>query len=166
MTHRERHEAEGLFTLKVKPGSGLCLVKGCRRNHYPGKLSLCPCHAQYRWRMRSKKQSAFQTLRDHARERGLSFTISFDYFQGLCDAFRTFDTEAESRGEKLTIDRIVASRGYEPGNLTILTWDENQAKGNRERHLPAYVQAILERKRAKTIASENPYARDPDACPF
>ncbi len=167
MTHRERHLAEGIFELKARPGEGFCPVKGCRKAGHSQKFSLCHCHYQHRWRMRSPKRSAYATLRDHAKQRGIKFTISFDFFLGLTEAFRFFDHEAESRGETLTIDRKEACKGYEPGNVIIMTHRENVQKGNRERHLPEYVQALLSRKRAK--AQGEPCAslhRDEDANPF
>lgn len=167
MTHRERHLAEGLFDLKQKPGSGMCLVLRCRKEADPKKVGLCHCHYQHRWRMRSPKRSAYATLRDHAKARGLAFTISHDYLLGLMDAYAYFDHAAESRGEYPSLDRIKAERGYEPGNIRIITVSQNTAKSNRERHLPAHVQSILDRKRAR--AKENPALaeeQEPDYEPF
>lgn len=119
--------------------------------------------------MQSPKRSAFSTLRDHAKQRGLEFTVSADYLAGLMDAYAYFDHAAESRGEFPSLDRIDATRGYVPGNLRIVTHSQNVVKGNRERHLPAHVRAILDRKRAR--AKENPALADEqvpgdDVCPF
>lgn len=173
MTPQERwrkiHESEGLFSLKVKPGAGLCMVKGCRKEGLPRKVGLCHCHHQYRWRMNSPKKSAYATLRDHARGRGLEFSLSPDYFAGLCDAYAYFDSDAESRGECPSIDRIDPRKGYVPGNVRIVTVSQNSVKAARERHLPGYVQAILDRKRAR--AKGNPALADEqergeDECPF
>ena len=163
------HAAEGLFTLKKKPGAGLCLVRGCSKEGHPKKTGLCHGHWQYRWRMRSRKKSAYATLRDHATGRGIEFTISLDYFLGLTDAVMFWDHEAESRGEWLTLDRVDATRGYCPGNLRVISLSHNSVKSCRERHLPEHVQSILERKRAR--AKENPHLADEtgDAesdCPF
>lgn len=166
MTHREHHESEGLFTLKAKPGPGFCLVKGCRKACVHGKMSLCHAHWQFRWRMKSPKRSAYTALRDHAVARKLEFSISFDYFTGLCDAHRYFEMTPETKGETLTIDRIDITKGYVVGNLAVVSHSENVIRGNRDRFLPAYVQAILARKRAKAQESVNPYERDPDANPF
>lgn len=167
MTHRERHLSEGLFDLKQKPNAGQCLVSRCRREAQPKKVGLCHCHHQYRWRMRSPKKSAYATLRDHAKARGLAFTISHDYLLGLMDAYAYFDHAAESRGEYPSLDRIDGSKGYVSGNLRVITVSQNTIKSNKERHLPAHVQSILDRKRER--AKSNPYLameQDPDACPF
>lgn len=172
-TPRERILAEGLFELKGVPGVGLCCVKGCRksaenRKKKVGDLWFCAAHWQYRWRHQSPKRNAYSNLRDHAKGRGIAFSISFDYWLGLTDAYRMYDQDhkALSRGDTLTIDRVDATRGYEVGNLAIISHSENSAKSNRERHLPAHVQAILERKRAKTQGQENPWVRGEGENPF
>lgn len=168
MNHRERHESEGIFSLKLNPGEGLCMVKGCRKEGHRRKFSLCHRCYQYRWRLLNKRKGMYAMLRDHARGRGIAFTVTYDYLMGLADAYAYFDHEAESRGEFPSIDRIDASRGYEPGNLRIVTVSQNVIKGHRERYLPANVQAILDRKRQR--AKENPHLADEmggdDECPF
>lgn len=170
MTGRAKLEAEGLFRLKEKPGPGFCCVAGCKRKHGPekryGKLCLCPAHYMQRWRTLNSRKAGFATLRDHAKARKLPFTIGFDYYLGFMDAAACFDTGAESRGDIVTIDRKDPSRGYEPGNLQVLTLSDNVAKGNRERFLPDYVQSLLCRKRAKVqreawAMQEPDYGDDP-----
>jgi hypothetical protein len=159
MTPQQRvtHEAEGFFTLKKSPGAGFCCVNGCRRQSAKHKQGLCHTHSQHRWRMKSPKRSAFTALRDHAVARGLKFTITYDYFLGLTDALGYWSGDGVP-----TIDRIKVERGYEFGNLTVISMSENVAKGNRERHLPAAVQAILERKRARA-QGEGGLLKDPES---
>lgn len=158
MTARERHLSEGLFELKKTPGEGFCLVRGCRCNSVTGKMGLCHRHWQYRWRMKSRKRSAYATLRDHAKARGLEFNLTYDYFLGLTDCAGFWDHRAESRGEWATIDRVDPTKGYVQGNLRVITHSMNAVKSNRERFLPAHVQSIIERKRVKT--KENPHLAD------
>lgn len=150
LTGRDKLLSEGLFDLKDNPGPGLCCVRGCKKKFrltHPS-LKLCHKHYQERWRAKNPKQAAFATLVMHCKARKIPCTISFDYFCGLCDAYRYFDQSVETRGEALTLDRVDASRGYEPGNLQILSLSSNVIKGNKERWLPENVRAILERKRA------------------
>lgn len=150
--HRTRHETEGLFVLKAKPGEGFCMVRGCRKEGHSHKFGLCHGHYQYRWRMLNKKQSAYATLRDHAKQRGIKFTISYDYFLGLTDCAAFWQPSPENFADHVSIDRVDASRGYEPGNLRVISVSENSFKANRERYLPSHVQAILDRKRARVDA--------------
>ncbi len=153
-----RLAAEGLFDLKQKPGEGLCLVKGCRKEGCVNKTGLCHRHHQARWRMKNPKRSLFRMWRDHAIARKIEFTLEPAYVDGLVDAYAFFDHTAESRGETLSLDRVDATVGYRVGNVRIITQSQNAAKSHRERHLPAHVQVILDRKRAK--AKDHPALAD------
>jgi len=169
-SHRDRHLAEGFFTLKREPGPGMCMVTRCRNDHGKGKFSLCHKHYQHRWRMLNPKQSAFAALRDHAKGRGIEFSLTFDYFQGMCDAYAMFDHNAETFGEYPSIDRVDSTIGYRPGNLRIITVSQNAEKSAREKFLPAAVQEILARKRAKAknnpLLIEERVAETEENCPF
>jgi len=159
------HSAEGIFALKKTPGLGKCPVKGCRNPSGKKKASLCDKHYQYRWRMKTPKRSAYSTLRDHAVGRGIKFTISYDYFLGVTDAFGYWEFEVTELKEQPSIDRRDPTKGYEPGNLVVLTISENSIKGNRERFLPANVQHYLEKKRKRMQGDPIP-EEDPDRNPF
>ena len=141
-----KHILHELFTFKLQPGPGFCWVKGCRKEGHSRKFHLCHAHYQHAWRMTNNDRSAYATLRDHARARKIPFTITHDYFQGLTDAYGYFKHEGPGQ---LTIDRVDAARGYEPGNLRVISLSANVAKGNRERWLPAVVQDHLRRHREK-----------------
>ena len=52
----------------------------------------------------------------------------------------------------LSLDREDACGGYTSDNIRVIPIEENVAKGNRERHLPEHVRAVMAR-------------REPD-CPF
>lgn len=158
--NRATHETEGLFKLKQVPGPGMCVVHGCRNPHVPAKASLCHKHHQQRWRVKNRKGGVYACLRDRAKRRKIEFTISYDYFLGLTDATAFWDTHPEDRGEWLTLDRRDPTKGYVPGNLRVITHRENTVKGNRERHLPEVVQALLDRKRAAFLRETAP------ECPF
>lgn len=143
--------AEGLFSIKKKPGPGLCMVQGCRKDLKAthATLGLCSAHFQQRWRHFNARPAAYNMLRDHAKGRGIPFLITIDYFLGLADAYAFFDHEAESRGETLSIDRVDSTKGYEPRNLRIITQSQNAAREGRERFLPPEVRNYLAKKRAK-----------------
>lgn len=158
---------DGLFTYKKNPGEGKCCVRGCRNDakssrKKSGDRWYCAKHWQQRWRLKSPKRSAYRTLADHAKARGIKFTLTYDYYCGMMDVVGYWDHKAESRGEVLSIDRVDATKGYEPGNVRVVSISLNSSKGNRERFLPAHVQAVLERKRAK--AAEK--LEEPADCPF
>lgn len=109
-----------------------------------------------RWRCRNKQISDYCTLRDHAAGRHLKFTITVDYWKGLVDAFGFYDATRD-KDVVLTIDRVDATKGYEEGNLRVVSVNVNSYKTRREQFLPEHVQSIIERKRAKLQSSNAKY---------
>lgn len=166
-----RLRTEGFFAYKERASEGMCWVRGCR-NRCRRDTALCHKHHMQRWRAKNKASSAYATLRDHARARGIAFTITPDYFRGLTDAFDFFyQNGGAARGEILTIDRVNPAKGYEPGNCRVVSLSANVVKGNRERYLPEHVQALLQRQRAEVQADAARYlaesqADDGDELPF
>lgn len=151
LTARDRVESEG-FVLKGRPGVGLCWVQHCRNRHACPKKKLGEvrfCHRcwQKRWRKRDRKKAAFATLRDHARGRGIEFTLSFERFVEITDEAGYWDQQPETEAERLTVDRILMAGGYTDTNVRVIPKGDNSAAGNRERWLPENVRAILARKR-------------------
>ncbi len=141
---------EGFFDFKRNAGDGLCWVKGCRRSSRHDR-SLCHMHEMRRWRAKYNKTADYCTLRDHARERGIEFKITLDYWKGLTDAFGYYEKRDD---QILSIDRVVASKGYIEGNVRVITLALNAHKGNKEKHLPEHVQNMLERRRGQ-LQTEN-----------
>lgn len=165
MSAEQRLREEGFFEYAKRRVKSRCMVKWCSKRTKDGGL-LCHRHYQERWRNQNPEKSSFSTLRDHARGRGIRFTISLDYWKGLTDAFCYFDPP---EGEVVSIDRVDPARGYEPGNLRVISLSLNVAKGNRERYLPEHVQERLQRQRG---AVRDEYAHhleelpDDEECPF
>ncbi len=164
-THLTAHAAEGIFELKTYPGEGFCVVKGCRNKFGRYKQSLCHKHFQQRFRMRNVKASVYATLRDHAKQRGIEFKLSYDYFLALMDVAAHLYPAPSGKGDTITFDRADATKGYIHGNVVPRTLSYNVAKGNRERHLPAHIQSMLERKREKAWKMSGVMEGDPDT-PF
>jgi hypothetical protein len=160
---------DGIFELKLHPGEGLCPVKGCRNAPGVKKGGLCNKHHQRLFKHRHPQAWGFNIIKAKSKRRGIAFTISFDYYCGLTDAYAYHEQKPEEHGDWLTIDRRDITKGYEPGNLRILTHSENVAAGNAERFLPETVRALLERRRALAASQEAAAAvpeYDPETCPF
>ena len=147
---------EGFFKYKKRNPQDCCWVKGCNKKR-KGKTPLCHRHYQQRWRGLNPKKSAYATLRDHAKARRLPFTITLEYWEGLVDGLCFFNHESD---EVMTIDRVDATKGYEKGNLRVVTMSVNVAKGNRERYLPEHVQSMVERKRQEKLSEYEHYLED------
>ena len=148
--------AEGFFEFKGNSGDGLCWVKGCRRASRDDRC-LCHMHDMRRWRAQQKKTADYCTLRDHAAERKIPFRITLDYWRGLVDAFGLYPAPVD--GDVLTIDRVDPSKGYEEGNLRVISVSLNAARSNRMRYLPEFVQSMLERKRSETQSKNQEFLR-------
>lgn len=79
-------------------------------------------------------KAAFALLKSNAKRRGIEFKLTFEQF-------KEFAIETQvlvGRGRKKTsyhIDRIDALKGYEVGNLQVLTSSENSRKGAYEKVL-------------------------------
>ena len=148
-----------MFEFTENPQEGKCKVKYCGKEPKRIKGGLCEKHSKQLWRHNNPKKYAYNNLKDSARQRKLEFKMSFDYFRGLADSLGYFDKVCQERGEIATIDRVDATKGYVEGNLQVISLSENVIKGNKERYLPEYVQALMERKRLEEIE------QDVD-CPF
>ena len=157
-----KHRLPEIFQFKQKPGPGFCRVKGCRKDGHSAKFGLCHGHYQHAWRLCNEKASVYATLRDHARQRGIAFLLSKDYFDGLCDAYGFFEArKGDKHGDTLSLDRVNCDLPYQPGNVRIVSVSANVAKGNRERHLPRTVQDHL-----REIREQRQAELEEARCPF
>lgn len=135
---------EGFYTYKKNASPGLCWVRCCGRKR---KSDRCMCHMHYqrRWRALNPETNDFNNLKTHAKARKIEFTITIDYWLGLTDAYCFYKKNDDNL--VLSIDRVDPTKGYEPGNLRVVSLAVNGHKGQRERYLPEHVQAVLARKR-------------------
>lgn len=69
----------------------------------------------------------FQTLKDHARARGIVFALPFPLFRRFA-LVSEYLNRTGNGNHCLTVDRINNLRGYVPGNIQPLTREENRMK--------------------------------------
>lgn len=107
-----------------KKCQGLCISRGCKKKR--GALrSVCYMHRQ-----RGRKNTVayvFNALRGNAKRRGKSFSLTLDQFK----EWIAENDYMERRGRSifsLAIDRVDPSKGYEVGNIQILTSGANIRK--------------------------------------
>lgn len=127
------------FALKKAPGQGMCPVRGCRRLLGTKKI-LCDMHHQRSYRSAHPVRGAYRALKDHAKERGKVFTLTYEQFQDIV-ALTCYITEKGHTRLSLHIDRKDPCKGYEAGNIQVLTNSENAIKAARERFVP-YLTAL------------------------
>ena len=83
-----------------------------------------------RWREHSPLKAAFATLRNNAKRRGIEFTLSLPDFALFCE--QTNYLALKGLGpDDMTIDRINNYKGYEAGNIQMLTRRENSKQGRK-----------------------------------
>lgn len=148
----ERELPANFQTLVTKKDERLCAVKYCRKRRLSDR-SLCSKHKMERWRAANPMRAGYSTLGDHARRRRLAFTITFEDYEELCRLTSYLDSKGTER-HCLQLDRIDPLRGYEPGNLRVITCAENTSKGNSERWGADYRKELLRRKGYAVVEEE------------
>jgi hypothetical protein len=78
------------------------------------------------WRAENPFHAILSNLRGRATKKKLEFDLDIEWFTEFLNGNK-YDRKAHH------IDRISAGRGYVKGNLQLLPYSENIAKGNRER---------------------------------
>lgn len=103
------------------------------------------------WRLTRPLEAHFAQIKDRASKRGHVFTLTKQQFIDL-----VADTGyLEGRGRKachLHIDRIDPARGYEPGNVRVITAKENCAKSDQDKRIR---REIINKKIAEAATDEN-----------
>ena len=125
-----------LFRLAKSKPAHLCAVHGCRCRRAGDGGRLCNGHKQQAWRLRNPTRAAYATLRDHARGRGLEFSLSWEFFAAL-SAATGYAAGRGSAPDALAVDRLDFRQGYTEQNVRIVPVSENGAKGAVEAKLSA-----------------------------
>ncbi len=110
-----------------KSKRGLCKTPHCRNLARSAGRHECHKCAMRAWRAANPFQAAFATLRDHARGRGIPFTISFNEFREFAER-SDYIILKSNKADGLTVDRKDNLLGYVPGNIQPMTRSENSVK--------------------------------------
>lgn len=118
--------------LKQTLRPGVCRAYRCTnppRNiaTHPTSTQLCGGCYKAEWRMRNPERAAYGHQRDHARARRIPFTLSFEEWWSVVGAAGYMDGKGKER-HQLHVDRIDPSKGYEVGNIHVITCEENVRK--------------------------------------
>lgn len=121
----------------AKPAAGrrrvvqTCSVFHCRRVVASGTGGRACSHCKMtRWRINNPEQTAYCNVRDRARRKKIPFLITLEEFVEFLHV--AGDGYLEGRGKYvgcLHLDRIDPTKGYEVGNLQVLSAEENSRKG-------------------------------------
>lgn len=120
----------------------LCETAYCRNMARDKRrfCNTCRCR-KYEKPLRRK----FRNLKRSARDRGILFSLTFQHFERISIAGGHDKNSGSLWGNDTTIDRIDSKKGYEDGNIQILTRSENSEKSWIERTgwVPQYKQKSL-----------------------
>ena len=99
-----------------------CVTENCKNRRGNGRF----CHKCHSRKVRSKNpiKYAFDTLKFNAKRRGRAFTITLDYFKQIISGTNYIHEKGRTK-LALQIDRIDNELGYVPGNLRVVTQEEN-----------------------------------------
>ena len=160
-------ETKTPFDFEYTPNkrAGLCPVKGCAKRSGSSKgHKLCDKHRMEKWRKNNPAIAQWYILKDHAKVRRISFSITRAQFVEFCRVTGYLDRKGNER-DSWQIDRLDATKGYSLDNIAVVTTSENVAKSNRERWLPEHVQEMIHRKRLMA-RGEFVHVDDDDYEPF
>ena len=116
--------------LPKKNNRGLCAVRYCSRTKLSSR-SICSRCQRHRRRQNDPIGYTYDLLKQNAKRRGKVFTISKDYFRAFCLSTGYMDGKGK-KAESMSIDRIDPSRGYEPGNIQVLSLSANSTKRHED----------------------------------
>ena len=79
------------------------------------------------WRNNNPQKYSYNTLKNNAKRRDIDFKLTFEEFKQFCFECELINQRGRSKNS-YHIDRIDENRGYEVGNLQMLTNIENVKK--------------------------------------
>jgi len=118
-------------TVAKKIRAGRCLTPFCRRKARHLRHFCCTCQDR-KWRAAHPMRYLLKNLRNHAKARGITFTVTFDQWVEFCLKTGYHEAVGVEPGSA-TVDRIDPRFGYHADNIRVLTHAENS---NRQDSLP------------------------------
>lgn len=117
---------------KARPRKGLCHTPFCTNRLAPScrNVHCTKCRARV-GRANNLVKATFDSCRHKAKRRGIPFTLTLEEFAHLCEDSQYHQFRGR-RASDLHLDRIDSTRGYETGNVQVVTASENCTKARNE----------------------------------
>lgn len=96
-----------------------------------GNRQYCPKCRKRKQRAKNKLLTTYMNLKHRAKQRGIGFKLSLKEFKEFCDTTGYLEKKGTD-ADSMTIDRIKAWKGYEVGNIQMMTLVDNVRKGHKE----------------------------------
>lgn len=115
---------------KSKQKRGLCIANRC------GKKKLlhsrfCARHLHHWYKTNHPIKFLYANRRSQAQRRGISWNWPFDDFKSFVEESNYLNMKGR-RAEAMSLDRINNNLGYQPGNVQVLSFGQNAAKGTKQ----------------------------------
>lgn len=123
-----------MFRIVQKNKGALCQAHGCTNNKRK-KDRFCRKHRHRYTKENNTVAYVYGILKSNAKRRGKVFTISLCYFRLWCSHTGYIEKRGKT-GKSASIDRINPEKGYEVGNLQILSLSDNSRKLHSDKELP------------------------------
>ena len=107
----------------------LCSVSGCHRPAAPSR-TICHTHKKQRDKIRDPIATAYRTLKNNARRRHKTFTISKEEFRQWYIKNNLGVVRGRKHGQ-YSIDRVQNLGGYSIDNIALVTVEFNAKKGTK-----------------------------------
>ncbi len=105
-----------------------CHTKYCKND--PGNGTFCSTCRSRHTREADPEKYCYHALKNNAKRRGHHFTLTLQQFKKFC--FKTNYLVGKGRTKtSYSIDRIDNNKGYEMGNIRLLTVSDNSIKGTK-----------------------------------
>lgn len=122
------HQPLAAVTVEKKVKAGRCITPFCRRKARNSRHVCCTCQDRI-WRANNPMRYLLKNLRGHAKQRGISFTITYEQWSAFC--LKTGYHEAVGTAPcSATVDRIDSRFGYHADNIRVLSHAENSKRQN------------------------------------
>ena len=115
---------EPLYSQKKR--RNVCVVSHCGKSTAKGYV-ICFKHKREKQKLENPSRYWFDVLRQNARRRQKEFSLTIEEFRKFCAETNYLELKGRSAG-MYTIDRKDNKKGYEYGNLQILTVSQNSRK--------------------------------------
>lgn len=104
----------------------VCAEPGCSKACAKDSTR-CPKHRTAKQRAANPMKAAYQALKDNAKRRGKIFLLTFEQFSEFAVKTDYITGRGKSK-DSFSIDRIDNDRGYEVGNIKVITLSDNTKK--------------------------------------
>lgn len=114
------------YTQRIKKTRGLCVMPGCTKPR-GSERALCYMHKSRKEAIDNPIGYTFNALRNNAKRRHKKFSITLDEFKVWVAQTGYMDKKGKT-GLSMSIDRPNNSKGYEIGNMRMMTLAGNSRK--------------------------------------